>query len=98
MDPISFRERNAIGIHSCTPYYDCSQSFVNDIQRLFDGYFNGSIQVEAPFLELTKGEILSLCDKLKVPVEITYSCERSSDIPCGECLSCIDRRGLNEDK
>ncbi len=97
---ISFSKsaRFAIGIHSCTPYYDCSQSFVNDIQRLFDGYFNGSIQVEAPFLELTKGEILSLCDKLKVPVEITYSCERSSDIPCGECLSCIDRRGLNEDK
>jgi 7-cyano-7-deazaguanine synthase len=90
--------RFAIGIHADTPYYDCSKTFVDDIQKLFDGYFNGSIQIEAPFLELTKGQILSLCELLKVPVEITYSCERSSDIPCGECLSCIDRKALNEDK
>ena len=88
--------RFAVGIHKGTPYYDCSKVFVDDIQRILDGYFNGSVQIEAPFLELTKGEILSLCNELKVPVEITYSCERSSDIPCGECLSCIDRRILNE--
>lgn len=90
--------RFAIGIHKGTPYYDCSNAFVDDIQRIFDGYFNGSVQIEAPFLELTKGEILSLCNELKVPVEITYSCERNSDSPCGECLSCIDRRVLNEGK
>lgn len=88
--------RFAIGIHKGTPYYDCSKAFVDDIQRIFDGYFSGSVQIEAPFLELTKSEILSLCGELKVPVEITYSCERSSDIPCGECSSCIDRRVLNE--
>lgn len=90
--------RFAIGIHAGTPYYDCSKTFVDDIQRIFDGYFNGSFQVEAPFLEFTKGEILSLCSELKVPVEITYSCEQNSDYPCGECLSCIDRRILNEGK
>ncbi|WP_370567730.1 7-cyano-7-deazaguanine synthase [Limnothrix sp. FACHB-881] len=88
--------RLAIGIHKGTPYYDSSKAFVDDMQRILDGYFSGSTQIEAPFLELTKSEILSLCDELKVPVEITYSCERNSDIPCGECSSCIDRRILNE--
>lgn len=90
--------RFAIGIHAGTPYYDCSKNFIDDTQRIFNGYFNGSFQIEAPFLELTKGEILSLCNELKVPVELTYSCERSGYIPCGECLSCIDRRVLNEGK
>lgn len=90
--------RFAIGIHAGTPYYDCSKIFVNDIQRLFDGYFNGSVQVEAPFLGLTKWEIINLCNELKVPIEITYSCEQGGDIPCGECLSCIDRSVLNEGK
>jgi 7-cyano-7-deazaguanine synthase len=90
--------RFAIGIHQGTPYYDCSKDFVDDIQRIFDGYFNGSFQVEAPFLKLTKGQILSLCNDLKVPIEITYSCERSSDVPCKKCPSCIDRRVLNESK
>jgi len=90
--------RYAIGIHAGTPYYDCSRGFVNDIQRVFDGYFSGSAQVETPFLELKKKEILNLCDMLKVPVEMTHSCERNSDTHCGECHSCIDRSVLDEDK
>lgn len=90
--------RFAIGIHAGTPYYDCSKTFIADMQRIFDGYFSGYAQVEAPFLEFTKMEIISLCHAMKVPIEMTYSCERNSVTPCGECLSCIDRRMLIEDK
>jgi 7-cyano-7-deazaguanine synthase len=90
--------RLSIGVHAGTPYYDCSTTFADDIQRLFDGYFNGAVQIEAPFLELTKDDIINISHTLKVPTEITYSCDRSSDSPCGKCFSCIDRRKLNEDK
>jgi 7-cyano-7-deazaguanine synthase len=86
----------SIGIHSGTPYYDCSQLFMVDIQRLFEGYFAGVIQVEAPFLEFTKKDIFEFCHLNKVPVEITFSCERRGDYPCGECPSCGDRRMLDE--
>lgn len=86
----------SIGIHSGTPYYDCSQLFMVDIQRLFEGYFAGVIQVEAPFLEFTKKNIFEFCHLNKVPVEITFSCERRGDYPCGECPSCGDRRMLDE--
>ncbi len=89
--------RFAIGIHAGTPYYDCSNAFGDDLQKLLDGYFNGSVRVEAPFLEFTKGDILELCKALSVPVNLTYSCERNSDTPCGECLSCIDRKVLDDE-
>lgn len=89
--------RFAIGIHANTPYYDCSMSFVDDIQKLLDGYFNGSVRVEAPFLEFTKRDILELCKALNVPISLTYSCENNSYTPCGECYSCIDRRALDDE-
>ena len=88
--------RFAIGIHAGTPYYDCSKPFLEDIQRILDGYFSGSIQVEAPFIDFTKKDIFKYCKLAKVPVEITFSCERQEDIPCGECPSCLDRRALDE--
>jgi 7-cyano-7-deazaguanine synthase len=86
----------SIGIHSETPYYDCSQLFMVDIQRLFEGYFSGTIQVEAPFLEFTKKDIFEFCHLKQVPIEITFSCERRGDYPCGKCPSCKDRRMLDE--
>jgi 7-cyano-7-deazaguanine synthase len=89
--------RFAIGIHAGTHYYDCSKTFLEDIQRIFDGYFAGSVQVEAPFIDFTKKNIFKYCKLCKVPTEITFSCERRGDIHCGECLSCLDRRALNED-
>lgn len=85
----------SLGIHSGTPYYDCSPQFLRDIQRLFDGYFGGTVQVEAPFLDFTKQDIYEYCRINRVPVEITFSCERQSDRPCGKCPSCIDRRMLD---
>lgn len=91
--------RFVIGIHANAPYYDCSKAFIENIQKLLDGYFNGSAQVETPFLEFTKKDIIELCKALNVPVNLTFSCERNSDIPCGKCLSCTDRRMLdNESK
>lgn len=86
----------AIGIHSGTPYYDCSLSFMTDIQRLLDGYFGGAVQVEAPFIELTKKDIFDFCQLMNVPIKMTFSCERRGDFPCSECPSCKDRRMLDE--
>jgi 7-cyano-7-deazaguanine synthase len=88
--------RVAIGIHSGTPYYDCSAGFLSDIQRVFDGYFNGLIQVEAPFLNFSKQDIYQYCKLTNVPTHMTFSCEQLSDRACGQCPSCLDRRMLDE--
>lgn len=85
----------AMGIHKGTPYYDTTQAFVEDLQRLFDGYAGGSIALGMPFLELTKPEIVKFARRHRVPINLTYSCERRSAPPCGNCPSCMDRMGLN---
>lgn len=84
----------ALGIHSGVPYYDCSAIFVSDVQRLVDGYFAGVVQIDAPFVHATKREVIELCVARGVPLALTYSCERRSRRPCGECSSCKDRRSL----
>ncbi|NPV81331.1 MAG: ATPase [Firmicutes bacterium] len=88
--------RVAIGIHSGTPYYDCSSGFLQDMQRILDGYYGGLVTVEAPFLQWTKPEIFHYCKKYGVPIHLTYSCERNGDHPCGQCPSCHDRGRLLE--
>ena len=83
--------RIAVGIHTGPPYYDCSESFLHDCQRTLNGYFAGTVRVEAPFIELSKTDIYEYCKKQGVPMSLTYSCQRQSHPPCGKCPSCSDR-------
>ena len=85
----------AIGAHSGTNYYDCTSAFFRKMQSIFDAYTKGRIQIGVPFLKWTKGNILAFCRSYKVPLELTYSCERGLDQPCGQCLSCRDLEILN---
>ena len=72
----------ASGVHSGTSYYDCSPDFFHNVQSIFDGYSSGRIQIAAPFLTWDKREIWNYCMKEKVPIDLTYSCERGDDQPC----------------
>lgn len=80
-----------IGIHAGTSYSDCSDLFLKQMQSSFDVYTGGRISVSAPFLHWTKAEIWEYCRRMKVPIELTYSCEVGHERPCGRCLSCVDR-------
>lgn len=84
----------ALGIHSGTPYYDCSSNFILALQSIIDGQCDGRIRIVAPFIEWTKKEIWDYCIEHKVPIGLTYSCERGLDYPCGVCLSCRDLEEL----
>ncbi len=84
----------ALGIHGGTPYYDCGDSFVVDINRVLAGYCSGSVAVDAPFLKWDKRAIYEFCRDHGVPLQLTHSCE-VSDEPCGKCRSCLDRRALD---
>ncbi len=85
----------SMGIHSGTPYYDCSESFINDINMILNGYTDGQTVLEAPFLKWDKKMVYHYCEKYKLPIHLTYSCENGTDVPCGRCLSCLDRSALN---
>ena len=88
--------RISIGIHSDSIYYDCSKDFLNDCQRVLDGYYAGLVKVEAPFIEFTKRDVIEYCKKYDVPLNLTYSCYRQNFPPCGTCPSCLDRLMINE--
>jgi 7-cyano-7-deazaguanine synthase len=86
----------AVGIHLGSTYYDCSQRFMLDMQELLNGYYDGTIQLLAPFMNYTKNEIFDYCIKNKVPIQDTYSCLKKNSPPCGECGSCLERKRFYE--
>lgn len=81
----------SLGIHSGTPYYDCSQQFISDIATIIDAYAGGEIRIDVPFLDWDKSMIYTYCKEKGVPFHLTYSCEAGMSPPCGECRSCKDR-------
>ena len=73
-------------------YPDCSSAFNNAIN---DAIYIGSgnqVKVEAPFVNMTKAEVVKIGLDLKVPYELTWSCYEGKDKPCGVCGTCIDRQ------
>lgn len=81
----------ALGVHSGTNYPDCSQAFMDGWQGLLDVQYGGATRVLAPFLEMTKQDVLTLAAKTPYLLKVAYSCERGGG-PCGSCLSCKDRQ------
>ena len=85
----------ATGIHAGTSYFDCSPGFLSSMQALVDGYCDGRVKLGAPFIEWTKQQIFAFCKFEGIPTDLTYSCERGTERPCMECLSCRDRSVLD---
>jgi 7-cyano-7-deazaguanine synthase len=85
----------ALGIHSGTPYYDCSQDFAFQLNKIVAGYRNGKVVLGTPFLTWTKQMVYEFCLERKIPIHLTWSCEVGPSEPCGQCMSCMDREHLN---
>lgn len=85
----------AIGVHSGTPYYDCSEQFIRHMQSSFDLYTDGRVSIGAPFVQWNKRDIWDYCRSKEVPIQLTYSCELGREQPCGQCLSCKDLEALH---
>lgn len=46
------------------------------------------LRIETPLVRLDKAAIVRLARRLKVPLELTWSCYRGGARPCGRCDSC----------
>ncbi len=74
-------------------YPDCRPQFIGAFQNLIEkGARNRGIKVKAPLIKMTKPQILKLALKLKVPVNLTWSCYKGGKYPCGVCDSCVLRK------
>lgn len=81
----------ALGIHSGTPYADCSPPWVEAWNRLLAVQEPSHSGLQTPLLHLEKGEVYALANLEDVPTSLTYSCETGNS-PCGTCRSCHDRK------
>ena len=73
-------------------YPDCSPSFNNAMaEAIYEGS-GKSVRLKAPFVNMTKADIVAEGLRLNVPYELTWSCYEGKDRPCGKCGTCVDRK------
>lgn len=72
-------------------YPDCSQEFNDSISRAIYLGSGNALKIEAPFVGITKAQVVEKGLELKVPYELTWSCYEGGDTPCGQCGTCRDR-------
>lgn len=72
-------------------YPDCSASFNQAISEAIYLGSGNQLKVEAPFVGMTKAEVVKKGLEYKVPYELTWSCYEGREKPCGVCGTCIDR-------
>lgn len=84
------------GVHSDdaagNAYPDCSVDFNEAMGRAIYLGSGNELTIEAPFVSLTKADVVKKGLELGVPYELTWSCYAGSDKPCGKCGTCIDRQ------
>lgn len=85
-------KRIFIGIveEDASGYPDCRRDYLkalNEVIRLGTRP-ETQVEVEAPLIGMNKTEIVRLGDRLGAPFDLTWSCYRSEDKPCRNCLSC----------
>lgn len=80
--------------HPVYPYYrpDFAQAYAAMPRCDNDGFVSPDVRVVAPFLSISKTEIVRIGQRLSVPFELTRSCRKDEKIHCGLCRSCVERR------
>lgn len=73
-------------------YADCQPEFIERVQKVFAQAFRGRVSLWAPFLHLSKGEIVQVGVQYGAPFELTYSCYRGGPSHCGVCATCLERQ------
>lgn len=77
-------------------YPDCRPEFIDAFQKVADigqkrGVEGNPIKIETPLINMTKKEIVLKGANLKIPFELTWSCYKGEEKPCGVCDSCVLR-------
>jgi len=77
-------------------YPDCRPVFVESFTAMAreanQGLIVPAFRVVAPFIHLSKAEIVSVGAELGVPWTETWSCYRGEEVHCGTCGTCVERR------
>ena len=82
-------------LHDAKFFKDASKRFIDKINILFkEGCLlcnDQAYQILLPLSRMNRKEIIRLAIKLKVPIELTWSCHREGTVHCGSCYACRER-------
>jgi 7-cyano-7-deazaguanine synthase len=77
-------------------YPDCRPQFVEAFDAMqrqaVDGFGDPNLCLYAPFIYMTKAEIVEIGTSLNVPYEDTWSCYEGRELHCGLCGTCNERK------
>lgn len=68
------------------------KDYVKGYSELINRFEKDNFKFETPFLEISKTDIIKMGQKLEVPFHLTRSCMRNTEIHCGECSACKERK------
>ncbi len=72
-------------------YADCSPEFTSAMKQAISIGTYGKVHVKAPFVNMNKAEVVKIGLSLGTPYELTWSCYKGGEKPCGKCGTCVDR-------
>lgn len=73
-------------------YPDCRPEFVRAMAHAIGLADYEPLELLAPYLELSKAEIVRRGARLEVPYALTWSCYEGGARHCGRCGTCVERR------
>lgn len=73
-------------------YPDCRPGFVEAFHAMQQEAHERHPDLYAPFLHLTKADIVETGDGLGVPYAKTWSCYKGGAKHCGKCGTCVERK------
>ena len=71
---------------------DNSKEYMDEFNELISVGSPDKIRIEAPAINLNKEEIVELGVEVGAPMNLSYSCYKGGDEPCGVCESCMRRK------
>ena len=75
-----------------TIYPDCRPQFIQAIDAAANAGTFVNVRVEAPYTNITKGDIARIGKRLGLDYTETWSCYKGGEKHCGKCGTCTERK------
>jgi 7-cyano-7-deazaguanine synthase len=72
-------------------YPDCTETFVAYQRSAIFAGTGQKVTLTAPFVKLTKAEVVKMGMDFEAPFHLTWSCYEGDIDPCGKCPTCLER-------
>lgn len=77
--------------HDLYGYWDTTPAFLARFNQLLGLNRKNAIEIRAPFVEYSKGDIVRLGLELGIDYSKTWSCYQGQALACGRCPTCTER-------